>query len=47
MSPFWIAIIVIAVIAFFLVMIYNNLTNKRILVREAWSGIGTIFATAK
>lgn len=41
MSPFWIAVIVIVVIAFFLIMIYNNLASKRILVREAWSGIGT------
>lgn len=41
MSPFWIAIIVIIVLAFFLIVVYNNLVSKRILVREAWSGIGT------
>jgi len=41
MSPLWIAVIVIVVIVFFLIIVYNNLASKRILVREAWSGIGT------
>lgn len=41
MSPLWIIIIVVVIIALFLVAVYNNLTKKRILVREGWSGIGT------
>jgi LemA protein len=41
MSPLWIIIIVIIAVALFLIFIYNNLTKKRILVREGWSGIGT------
>lgn len=41
MSLLWIIIIAIVLIAVFLIAIYNNLTRKRILVREGWSGIGT------
>lgn len=41
MSPIWIVVIAIVVITFFLIAVYNNLTKKRILVREGWSGIGT------
>jgi LemA protein len=41
MSTIWIVVAVIALIAIFLIAIYNNLTRKRILVREGWSGIGT------
>jgi LemA protein len=41
MSPFIIVLIVAAVLLAFAVMIYNQLTRRRILVKEAWSGIGT------
>lgn len=41
MSPLLIVTIVIAVLLMFAVLIYNQLTRRRILVREAWSGIGT------
>ena len=41
MSPIWIILAVIVLIVIFLIAIYNNLTKKRILVREGWSGIGT------
>ncbi len=41
MSPLLIVLIVIAVLLMFAVLIYNQLTRRRILVREAWSGIGT------
>ena len=41
MSTIWIVVAIIAVIVLFLIIIYNNLTKKRILVREGWSGIGT------
>ena len=41
MSPLLIVTIVIAVLLMFGVLIYNQLTRRRILVREAWSGIGT------
>lgn len=41
MNPIWIILAVIAVIVLLLIIIYNNLTRKRILVREGWSGIGT------
>ena len=34
-------LIAIAVLLVFAVMIYNQLTRRRILVKEAWSGIGT------
>lgn len=41
MSPLLIIIIIVVVIALLLIAVYNNLTKKRILVREGWSGIGT------
>ena len=41
MSTIWIVVAVIILIAIFFIAIYNNLTKKRILVREGWSGIGT------
>ena len=41
MSTIWIVVAVIVLIVIFLIAIYNNLTKKRILVREGWSGIGT------
>lgn len=41
MSPLWIIIAVVAVLLLFFIIVYNNLTKKRILVREGWSGIGT------
>jgi LemA protein len=41
MSIIWIIVAVILLIVIFLIAIYNNLTKKRILVREGWSGIGT------
>jgi LemA protein len=41
MSPLWIILAIVIIIALLLVFIYNNLTKKRILVREGWSGIGT------
>lgn len=41
MSPIWIALIVLVVLVFFFIAVYNNLAKKRILVREGWSGIGT------
>src|ERR1044072_1101917 len=41
MSTIWIIVAVIVLIVIFLIAIYNNLTKKRILVREGWSGIGT------
>ena len=41
MSTVWIVVAIIVLIVIFLIAIYNNLTKKRILVREGWSGIGT------
>jgi LemA protein len=41
MSPFLIVVIVLGALLLFSVLIYNQLTRRRILVREAWSGIGT------
>src|SRR5688500_17923088 len=41
MNALWIILAVVVIIAVFLIIIYNNLTRKRILVREGWSGIGT------
>jgi LemA protein len=41
MSPVWIILAVVVVLLLFFVFVYNNLTRKRILVREGWSGIGT------
>jgi LemA protein len=41
MSPLLIVMIVILVLLIFAVLIYNQLTRRRILVSEAWSGIGT------
>ena len=41
MNALWIILAVVVIIAVFLILIYNNLTRKRILVREGWSGIGT------
>jgi LemA protein len=41
MSPVLIIVIVAGALLLFAVMIYNQLTRRRILVREAWSGIGT------
>lgn len=41
MSALWIIIAIVVVVAFMFIGIYNNLTRKRILVREGWSGIGT------
>lgn len=37
----WIILIVILLLALLLIGIYNSLTRKRILVKEAWSGIAT------
>src|SRR5438874_11529917 len=39
MSPFWIVLIVIAVIALFLVFMYNGLVRLRNMVDEAWNQI--------
>jgi LemA protein len=41
MSPFLIIGIVILALVVLLVVIFNTLTKKRILVKEGWSGIGT------
>lgn len=41
MNSLVIVAIIVVVIGLLLVAIYNNLTKKRILVREGWSGIGT------
>lgn len=41
MSVAWIIAGVIALLIIFFIAVYNNLTKKRILVREGWSGIGT------
>ena len=41
MSIAWIIAGVIVLLVIFFIAIYNNLTKKRILVREGWSGIGT------
>lgn len=41
MSIAWIVAGVVVLLIFFFIAIYNNLTKKRILVREGWSGIGT------
>jgi len=41
MSIGWIIAGVIVLLIIFFIAIYNNLTKKRILVREGWSGIGT------
>ena len=41
MSPLLIVALVLALVLVLAVMIFNQLTRKRIAVREAWSGIGT------
>jgi LemA protein len=41
MSIAWIIAGVVVLLIIFFIAIYNNLTRKRILVREGWSGIGT------
>ena len=41
MTPLWIIIGIVVLLAIFFIAVYNNLTKKRILVREGWSGIGT------
>jgi LemA protein len=41
MSPVWIVLAIVVVLLLFFIFVYNNLTKKRILVREGWSGIGT------
>jgi LemA protein len=41
MSIAWIIAGVVILLIIFFIAIYNNLTKKRILVRERWSGIGT------
>jgi len=41
MNPLWIVLGVVVLLVIFLIAVYNNLTKKRILVREGWSGIGT------
>lgn len=41
MSPILIIGIVVLVLVFLAIGIYNTLTKKRILVKEGWSGIGT------
>jgi LemA protein len=41
MSPLLIIGIVLLLVAFFLIGIYNKLTKLRILVKEGWSGIAT------
>ncbi len=41
MSPILIVMIGVAAVLVFAVLIYNQLTRRRILVKEAWSGIGT------
>jgi LemA protein len=41
MNPLWIILAVIAIAVLFFIVVYNNLTRKRIMVREGWSGIGT------
>lgn len=41
MSPIWIIAGAVVLLLLFFIIIYNNLTKKRILVREGWSGIGT------
>jgi LemA protein len=41
MSIGWIVAGVVVLLIIFFIAVYNNLTRKRILVREGWSGIGT------
>lgn len=41
MTPLWIILGIVAFLFLFFIFVYNNLTKKRILVREGWSGIGT------
>src|SRR5688572_23094005 len=41
MNTVWIVLLVLLTLALVIAFIYNNLTKKRILVREGWSGIGT------
>jgi LemA protein len=41
MSPMIIVLIVVLILAILSIVIFNNLTKKRILVKEGWSGIGT------
>lgn len=41
MSPVWIVLIVVVLLLLLFIGVYNNLTKKRVLVREGWSGIGT------
>ena len=41
MNTIWIVLLVVLTLALIIALIYNNLTKKRILVREGWSGIGT------
>ena len=39
MSPIWIIVIVVAVLALMLIALYNSLVSKRIRCREAWAQI--------
>lgn len=41
MTTLWIILGIVVLLVFFFIAVYNNLTKKRILVREGWSGIGT------
>ncbi|ULQ57715.1 LemA family protein [Flavihumibacter rivuli] len=41
MSPVSILVIAVVLLLFIIIVIYNQLVKKRILVKEAWSGIGT------
>ena len=41
MTPIWIILGIVVLLLILFVAVYNNLTKKRILVREGWSGIGT------
>jgi LemA protein len=41
MSAVWIVLAIVVLFILVLITIYNNMTKKRIIVREGWSGIGT------